>query len=90
MSSTSKKHANFVAEPMGEKEVSEIAGIGPTYADRLKNKGFEKVSSIFVFKNDFQCLQKGMVKILFQAYMLLGQFLLLSKDEEMFQEWLKV
>ncbi|KAK2156827.1 hypothetical protein LSH36_204g05004 [Paralvinella palmiformis] len=65
MSTTSQKHRNFVSEPMGDKEVTELAGIGQVLGDRLKEKGFDK------------------------AYTVLGQFLVLKKNEEYFMDWIQ-
>lgn len=50
MASTSQKHRNFVAEPMGDKPVTDLAGIGEALGNRLKEAGFDKVRFIFFIK----------------------------------------
>ena len=42
MSSTSQKHKTFVADPIKDKPIKELPGIGEVYAKRLENCGFTK------------------------------------------------
>ncbi|XP_077538044.1 barrier-to-autointegration factor-like [Haemaphysalis longicornis] len=46
MSSTSKKHRNFVSEPMRSKRVTELAGIGEALGERLQDRGYDKASNV--------------------------------------------
>merc|ERR1711899_568536 len=65
MSTWAQKHRNFIAGPMSDKPVTELAGIGGTLGGRLSAKGFDK------------------------AYVVLGQFLVLKKNRDLFVDWLK-
>jgi len=55
MSSTSQKHRNFVSEPMGEKAVNELAGVGDVISKRLEAKGFDRA---YIVLGQFLVLKK--------------------------------
>ncbi|XP_062545410.1 barrier-to-autointegration factor-like [Armigeres subalbatus] len=46
MSSTSQKHKNFVAEPMGQKPVTDLAGVGDVLGQRLNAAGYGQASAV--------------------------------------------
>ncbi|XP_055487774.1 barrier-to-autointegration factor A-like [Leucoraja erinacea] len=46
VATTSQKHKNFVVEPMKEKSVRELAGIGLVLGGRLEEKGFCKAKDV--------------------------------------------
>nr|XP_056709801.1 barrier-to-autointegration factor-like [Euleptes europaea] len=62
--STSRKHRDFVGEPMGEKPVSSLAGIGDVLGKKLEAKGFHKASDVF---GQFLVLKKD--EDLFRAWL---------------------
>lgn len=39
----SQKQRNFIAEPMANKSVKELPGVGPTLGTRFENAGYSKV-----------------------------------------------
>ena len=44
---TSKKHCNFITEPMEEKEVEKLAGIDIVLGCRMRERGFGKVRTMY-------------------------------------------
>lgn len=46
MSTTSQKHRNFVSEPMGDKPVTELAGVGAVLGTRLQQAGYVRATAV--------------------------------------------
>ncbi|KAM8947396.1 barrier-to-autointegration factor-like protein isoform 2-T2 [Pelodytes ibericus] len=42
MSNTSQKHRDFVSEPMGDKPITALSGIGDVLGSKLEEQGFDK------------------------------------------------
>lgn len=44
---SSQKHQNFIGEPMIDKPVTELIGVGPVLGQRLVSKGYDKAYTVF-------------------------------------------
>merc|ERR1711915_682376 len=53
--STSVKHRNFLSEPIGDKDVKSVAGVGDVYGRKLAEAGYDKA---YVLLGQFLVLKK--------------------------------
>jgi barrier-to-autointegration factor len=65
--------------------ISDLAGIGETLGKRLTEKGFDKVRT----SDNNDVSRTILMFCILQAYTVLGQYLILKKDADLFKEWLK-
>ena len=81
-SSTSQKFRDFTGEPLKDKEVHEVPGLGPKLASNLETAGITKVGVRLEkgFRNGFAFSQ---------AFELLGIYLTLLKNKEYFELWVR-
>lgn len=49
MSSTTKKFREFMAEPIGDKNIQDVPGIGDVLGTKLSEAGYDKVHSVEFF-----------------------------------------
>jgi predicted flap endonuclease-1-like 5' DNA nuclease len=49
-STTSQKFRDFTGEPLKDKHVSEVPGLGPKLASNLEESGITKVCDQFIFE----------------------------------------
>ena len=73
---TSKKHQSFCTEPIGDKSISEIAGIGDVATKKLAEKDVNILTCIF-----FCFFLIFFFKFVF-AYQLVGKYLQDKKDPQ--------
>ncbi|KAE8601281.1 hypothetical protein XENTR_v10013613 [Xenopus tropicalis] len=59
MSNTSQKHRDFVSEPMGDKPITALAGIGEVLGGKLEEQGFDK---FLILRKDADDLFKDWLK----------------------------
>ncbi len=81
-STTSQKFRDFTSEPLKDKDVSEIPGLGPKLASNLEGSGITKVRQ----RNNHKRFMWGWI---FQAYELLGVYLTLLKNKDYFELWIR-
>lgn len=71
-----------MAEPLGDKGIRDVPGIGDVLGTKLSEAGYEKVGWLF-----FSLAQ--LIVLVWQAYTLFGKYLLCNKDLEQFQDWIQ-